>query len=574
MTTYLSSSQVLVGNNPDILPELVEADFESSAPAAIRQTLSSTGNGTDFEYKVISGSFMSNDTRNDPSCLFITGYRSGPSDGAEKERFFNGYGIAIMPLSGQAQADGRHNVFVVDNSIAVNQVVLEEVVHTGWGDLSYLASTSVTIDPDVEYSFELHFGEGGVLDFYIAEKGAALVNEISYGAYQHQATGTYWGVSASYTDGYKWSIDNLALSFKDARHPISYFELDGAMFTDDFSVVVSAFAYGWDDPNPIAYGIKMYAYNYTNDEWDEVDSHSLGVGNNIMLRTSNLSQTDYISSSDDYIRILLVGDYPSSFDNAAEGYLHVDEIYAENWNQEFVNVGGMGDVYLHEAALPNEYQIEMYSVDAFEWLRASNEKIDGDFHLPMAWITKVEQLDGLGNVIGILELAADYTIDIYDEYKRFSADEQNKIIFDTPGINVRITYLTFDNVEAVQDYIDNDYRRNTCDDLLAFVCEPWELYITLEYHGSANRSDLRDALSQWVMNTVRYTFEDYEINVLLQALSNVTDVNVEELRVIKHSRSGDQEEEIADSLTLDEYGYQQFIMFNDIVHIIFTTDSD
>ena len=574
MTTYLSSSQVLTGANPDILPELVEADFESSAPAAIRQTLSSVGDGTDFQNKVISGSFMVNDTRNDPSCLFITGYRNGPNDGGEKERFFNGYGGAIMPLNAQSQVDGRYNVFVVDNSIAVNQVVLEKVVHTGWGDLSYLAATSVTVDPDVEYSFELHFGEGGILDFYMAEKGSALVNVISYGAYQHQSTGTYWGVSASYTDSYKWSIDNLALSFKDERYPISYFKLDGSIFTDEFSVVASAFAYGWDDPNPAAYGIKMHAFNYTTSEWDIVDSHNLGVGNNVMLRTSDLSQADYISPSDNYIRVLLVGDYPSSFDNSVEGYLHVDEIYAENWNEEYVNVGGKGDVYLHESALPSEYQIEMYSVDAFEWLRASNEKIEGDFHLPMPWITTVEQLDGLGNVIAELELAADYTIDIYDEYKRFSADEQNKIIFTTPGINVRITYLTFDNVEAVQAYVDNDYRRNTSDNLLAFVCEPWELFVTLEYHGSAARGDLGDVLSQWVMNTVYDTFEDYEISTLLQALSNVTDVNVEELKVIKHSRNGDQEEEIADSLTLDEYGFQQFVMFNDAAHIIFTTDSD
>lgn len=576
-STYLSSSGIITGLNPDILPELTESDFDSTAPSAIRRSTDHEGDGTDFQHKAISGTLMSDDTRNDPGTLFITAYRKGPKDGADTERFYNGYGVAIMPLNTQSAVDNRYNIYVVDNSLAIPQVVLENVVHTGWGDMPYLATVSVTMDPAMEYSFELRFGAGGTLEFYMAEKGSALgAAVITYGAYQHQAQGTYWGVSASYTDGYTWSIDNIALSYTIDKYATNLFLLDTSIFTDDFNVKAYAYAMGYDVANPLGYGIKMYALNYISKPyvWDKVDEHTDGPGSEILLESGKLALSTYASPFDGYVRILLVADNPSSFDNSVEGYIYIDTIYAENWNTGYVNVGGKGDIYLHESAQPSEYQIDMYSVSDFEWLRSSNTKIVGDFHLPMPWITKVEQIDALGDVITTLVLNIDYTIEIYDEYRRFSADEQNKILFATPGINVRITYLTFDNTELVQDYIDYEYRRNTCDDYLAFVSEPWELFIILDGRGSYNRADIRSALVTYVMGEIEDEIDDHGIETVLQALENVTNMQVDSMRVEKHRKDGDIEHETADTLTLEEYGFQQFVMFNNDAHISFTTDSN
>lgn len=577
-TIYLSSSGIITGLNPDILPELTASDFDSTAPSAIRRSTDHEGDGTDFQHKVMSGTFMSDDTRNDPGTLFITAYRKGPEDGGDTERFYSGYGIAIMPLNAQSAVDNRYNIYVVDNSLAIPQVVLEDVVHTGWGDMPYLATVSVTMNPNAEYSFELRFGAGGTLEFYMAEKGSALgAAVITYGAYQHQSQGTYWGVSASYTDGYTWSIDNIALSYTVDKYAANLFLLDTSIFTDDFTVKTSAYAMGYDVADPLGYGIKMYVYNYSTGVWytnGTTMEHTDGPGSEILLESGELALSTYASPSDGYARVLLVADNPSSFDNSVEGYIYIDTIYAENWNTGYVNVGGKGDIYLHESSQPSEYQIDMYSVSDFEWLRASNTKIVGDFHLPMPWIPKVEQIDALGNVIATLVLNIDYTIDIYDEYRRFSSDEQNKILFATPGINVRITYLTFDNIELVQDYVDDEYRRNTCDDYLTFVSEPWELFITLDGRGSYNRVDIRNALVTYVMGSIEDEIDDHSIETILQALDNVTNMQVDSMTVYKHRKDGNIETETADTLTLEESGFQQFMMFNDATHILFTADSD
>jgi len=113
-TTYLSSSGIITGLNPDILPELTETDFDYTGPSAIRRSTDHEGDGTDFQNKGISGSFMTDDTRNDPGTLFITAYRKGPEDDGDIERFYNGYGVAVMPLNAQSAVDNRYNIYVVD----------------------------------------------------------------------------------------------------------------------------------------------------------------------------------------------------------------------------------------------------------------------------------------------------------------------------------------------------------------------------------------------------------------------------------------------------------------------------
>lgn len=575
--TYLSESSVLQGLNPDILPELTTSDFESTAPCVIKRKINPNEDGADFENMVFSGEFKTNDDRNDPSTFFITVNREGPEDGASKDHFNNGYGVAVMPLSAQSAADNRLNVFVVDNSLAIPTVVLENVVHTGWGDMPYIKAVNTTLDPGTTYSYELRFGQNGTFEFYMAEKGSLLVLIISQGAYQPQADGTYYGVSCGYTEGYVWQVDNLGLSYVTGKYPVHEYLLSADDFSESFALKCYGNASGYDGGPTAEYGIKMYVLDYSTSptSWHLVDSHSQGPGEgNFLLSGADLSVLQYSSPSDGFIRVVVVGDYPSSYLNNIDAFLNVDQIYAENWNDQYAHVGGMGDVYIQETALPNEYVIDLYNVDGEEWLMATNTKILGDFHLPMAWITLVNTIDAAGNVTGTLVLGTDYTIYIDDEYRTFSADERKKIILvGGGGINIRITYLTFDNVEHVDTYIVSELRRMVCADLLAFVKIPMELYVTLDYRGSASRTTLQSALSNWVMGESGSTITTGDIETLLEALDDVTSVEAE-ISVVKHAQNGNPSTVTGTSLTLDDSEYEQWIMFNDSTHIAFTPDSD
>lgn len=574
--TYLSESSVLQGLNPDILPELTSSDFESTAPCVIRRKTNPTGDGTDFENMVISGKFKTNDDRNDPSTFFITAYREGPEDGESIDHFNNGYGIAIMPLSAQSAIDNRLNIFVVDNSLAVPTVVLENVVHTGWGDMPYIKAVNTTLDPGTTYNFELRFGQDGTFEFYMAPDGSLLSLIISQGAYQHQSDGTYYGVSCGYTEGYVWQVDNLGLSYVTGKYPVHEYLLSADDFSESFAIKCYGNASGYNGGPTAEYGVKMYVLDYLTSLWHLVDSHTQAPGDgNFLLSGADLSVSQYSSPEDGFIRVVVIGDFPSSYLNNLDAFLNVDQIYAENWNDQYAHVGGMGDVYIQETALPNEYVIDLYNVDKEEWLMATNTKILGDFHLPMAWITLVNTIDAAGNVTGTLVLGTDYTIYIDDEYRTYSADERKKIILvGGGGINIRITYLTFDNVELVNTYIISELRRMVCADLLAFVKIPMELYVTLDYRGSASRTALQSALSNWAMGESEDTVDYDKIKTLLEALDDVTSVDVELLSVVKHAQNGNPSTVTGTSLTLDDSEYEQWIMFNDNTHIAFSPNSD
>jgi hypothetical protein len=46
------------------------------------------------------------------------------------------------------------------------------------------------------------------------------------------------------------------------------------------------------------------------------------------------------------------------------------------------------------------------------------------------------------------------------------------------------------------------------------------------------------------------------------------------MTVYKHRQDGTIDTETATTLTLDDPGFQQFMLFNDSTHILFTADSD
>ena len=577
-TTYLAESGVLSGLNPDILVSDNIQLFEGSAPCVCRRKLAPIGDGTDFNNMIFKGKFKTNDTRNDPSNIFLTVLRNGPQDpDSDIEHFNNGYGIALMPLNAQSAADGRYNVFVVDNSIAVPRVVLENVVHTGWGDMPYLKTVSTTLDPDTWYNFEIQFGTNGTFEFFLAATGTFFgAATISQGAYQPQSSGTYYGVAISYNQGKVWSIDDLSLFYKTAQHAINEYLLDSAPFSDQFTVKAYGNANG-DDGNPTpAYGITMYGYNYTNSLWMILASHNNGPGDgSFLLDSGAIPKVGYASPSDGFIRIILASAYPSNYGSGIESYLNIDEVFAENWDTASSHVGGMGDIYIKETSVPTEYSFDMYNVGASEWIRESNVKITEDLFLPLLFLVKVESIDAMGIVTALLVEGINYSISVDDPYRTFSSDEQRRIIFiGGGGFNVRVTYKTFDTIKSIQTYVDANARSNYADDLLAFLCSPVEIFMELDYRGSESRGAIRTETVNWIMGEVEDSIDTYAIEAKILAMENVSNLDVTALRFKVYDKEGSFTMVPADSMTLTKPDFQQFFIFNDATHISFTTESD
>jgi hypothetical protein len=583
----LTSSGAVSGADPDdLLPELTDPEFAYTAPGVIRRLPAPQGDGHDFDDVVMTGRFKTTDDRNDPSLLFITAYRRGPNGGEPGEtfRFYDGYGIAVMPLNGQSAIDGRNNIFVVHNSTAVRTVVLDKVIHTGWGDAAYLASVSESLDPDTWYAFRLRYLTNGGLEFYLAEEGSPFPGTptISWGAYQHGMTDeAYYGMASNYSDGEQWSFEDFYISYYTSRYPVAFFELDATEFPEKCYVIARAYATGWDDGTgtPDAPGIKMWGYNYSTETWDLLDSHTNKPGTGeLTLYSDALAMAEYRSPADDYIRIVLIGDYPSSFADENDSYLFIDTVYAENWSTDFAHIGGKADIYLKDSTQMVQHTMDIYNVDSIELLIPDNAHITTGLARPIMWITSMELIDGGGSGTGVfLTEGVDYSFDVtqYPEY-RYSAREMDRLLFEIGivGSNVRVTFWTYDNIEAAQDYIDNPSRRNSTDDVIARTCNPWRISsLVLDYRGSLSDAEIRQLVVDYILGSAGSTLTWNEIEDYINAQDNVLDLNIESWQVDEYANNGDitiHTDE--DDLTLDDPTHQMWAIL--VTDISFTAGSD
>jgi hypothetical protein len=305
MAEYLSKSGPVLNASPEnVIPEPGD-DFAYSAPVVVRRLEF----GDDFINKCISGTFYTTSTGD--SLLFISGYRLGPENGYDYASFYSGYGIAVK-VGGESETD-PHNVFITYNSIGVNHVVVEKVLHTGWGDYAYLASTATPIAPYTTYSYEITFLPGGALECYIWSDTKPLVPTISYGSFAHDSIGSYYGVSASATQGDTWILGEIFLSNITNNYALQLSRLDASSLGSSFYVSANAFGVGYNGGSIENAGIIMYCYNHAFKQWDEVDRHYFSAGGgDIRLNSDELQLATYGSSNlPRTVDVLLVTLYPS-----------------------------------------------------------------------------------------------------------------------------------------------------------------------------------------------------------------------------------------------------------------------
>lgn len=577
MSTVISESGTLEGYEPDdLIPEVVEPEFIYTAPIAMRELPGTAP----FLGTTITGRFKTTDDRTVPSLAFITAYRDIPEVEKPVAHYYDGYGIALRPSTDSDML----NVFVVDNSLTVPTVVLENVVHTGWGEMSYLAAIHADISPNIEYNFRLDINTANALRFWIwpASGSMILAPTLTYGAYDPQSEGRYLGISCSKTESYFWDWDALGVSYHDPRHAAQYFRLVCDDFLDTLTIRAYAYAEGYDDVSVASqYGIKMYVWNYKTAEWELHDEHTNGPGGlveNILLEAENLDVADYlgivtaIAGHTRVAQVLLLATYPSEFDEAVDSTLAVDYIYAETWNTRSAHVGGMGDIYLKTSSNPTAASFDINGVDALERLSANNTHIDGDIEWPILWISSIQLLDGTGQPTGIiLTPITNWAFGVYNPDLRFSTRDSCYLLFaGVVGANVRVNYYTEPAVASAQDILDSDTSRNVTDDYLAKAYTPFELYIEAKYVGSAHPTTVRDALALNINGELLTSVSYDDIEIWMQAVENLSNAQVTSMTALMHDTDGSVVSVSPTDETITLTDRQQFILVPDARHITLT----
>lgn len=573
MADYIFTTSGLIESEEpdDIIPETTEADFEASAPCIMRKL----GSGlTNFDYTTISGTLTTTDSRDAASLMFILGYIDGPDDGAEYAHYYNGYGIAIRPLTDDSP-DGAPNVFIVDNALAVRDVVLENVLHTGWGDYAYLAATNANIESGEDYNFRLDFGPEGQIQFWIwpTDAGSIPLNPtIEYGSYDHQAEGSYWGLSCSNTGGYQWIVRNIDFSSRLDNYAINYSKLSTRyLFGNTGALKALAMGTG-ANVGASTPGVEMWLYNWVTASWDLIDTHTATVGGpSALLSSGAFDLTSYMDSSlpNHYLHVLIVTSYPASFEDSVDSVLNVDYVWLENWDAVAAHVGGRGDVYIRESSQPTYAYIDIYNASQLEYLVPTNTKIQNTFLLPMLWPDSVELLDINGNPTGTyLAYNVDWSMSVESLLYRFSAEEILALILAADGYNLRIHYYTYPNITAAQDYCDEALHKNVTEDYLIRACQPMELFIEMTVVGTATLLEIRAAMASWINGTIPTSLSYSDIAAFVQSLDGVTDATVTSLIVRTHEYDGSYNDEtIASNGTATITDYQQFILLGDVDHI-------
>lgn len=565
MTDYLSQSGPIVNATPEnVIPEPNPDSFAYSAPVLIRKLEYGS-----FINKSITGTFKT-DSEEGESVLFISAYREGPDDNAENASFYNGYGVALK-VGGVAE-DDPHNVFIIYNSLGVRDVVIEKVVHTGWGDYGYLASTAVPILKDTTYNFELLFIAGGALDVYIWEgTSKPLLPTIRYGAFDHNATGQYYGISCSNTQGDTWYIDNFSLSDTAANYAMQLARIDVSALDSSFSVSAQAFAIGYNAGSINNSGIYLYCYDHANGYWVEKDYHDSSVGGgDIRLNSGELLLSQYASSDlPRTVDVLLVSEYPSSYINGVDSYIYIDYIKAESWNSEYSHIGGKGDIYIRDTASFTSAYLDIFNCDVKELLVHSNSKIITDFYSPMLWIDQVELLDFAGNPTGsYLVQNNDWTYECVTPSTRFSPREEILLILASAGWNLRVHFQTFTNISAIQDFCDSIAHRNVTDDLLVKCKRPIELFMDLSIVGTESPFNIRSYLSEWIKVYAEDSITYSDVAIFLQGYTAINDATVNSISYRAHLDDGsyvDTDLGSTETLTISET--EMFVIVPDVTHI-------
>lgn len=570
----LSESGVVEGMEDDAFPEEETTPEEVRSPICVRVLegkLDSSGDLT-FEQTAVSGTFRSSDTRTDPFIIFITAWRQGAEDGSKISHYYDGYGIAIATNTEAAYNDDQLNIFVVDNSLARKDVILENVIHTGWGDYAYLAATTKRIKPATDYHFELQLKSNGAMQFKVWESGISkpASPDITYGAHTVASDGLYWGVSLSKSDEYQAVFTSLNLNNIDD----SYAGMLCKLTTEDFPGNFNAVVRGWGDVlnDPGNYGIKMYVYNFTSEAWDLKDSHTFGPGQieQCLLQADDLSKTTY-TDADGYCYIMVLSEDTCSFEDGEDARLHIDEIKLEAWSNDYVHVGGDGDVHIHDSSDLEKIQVDIYGINDKEWFVSSNTDIIGTLVLPVMIIESIEVLDALGVPTGVfLDSLTDYTFNVGYPSLRFSNRERNYFLFSTTGINVRVTYYTVSNVTSAQTATDELSRENVVYDLLIKAMLPYEVFIEADIDTDGTILDARASLTDWLNETHHTSISSNDIEVALQSFDDVNNASVTSLKAYKHNRDGEVDEITTDPLVLDTEGRDQFLTLNDATHIDLT----
>lgn len=207
------------------------------------------------------------------------------------------------------------------------------------------------------------------------------------------------------------------------------------------------------------------------------------------------------------------------------------------------HVGGRADLYVHTTntfedtlviselfvspAGPTFFDVPIRETPVLNPLSQPYYEDGKVFQLPVVAFVRVEQIDPVDASVVIRELSqgTDYIYVSEDPDTRLSATEVGFIRFigaSLAGARIRVTYQTDSDIQAVQDFVDTDSRRDLTKSVLVKAARPVLVDVRLQWSGSATSADV-DAIVRSYINT-RPQGGEVTVNQIVSIL-NVFEVN-------------------------------------------------
>ena len=246
----------------------------------------------------------------------------------------------------------RPNVYIVDFPNSIGDVSNWDSINSDAGLLSFVSSGVADIRPNNRYVFSLIYGGDGALVARIYESdGITEVVSLNAAAriplfdFVDRDKADSFGISVYGTCGKNWYYDDIRIAGTTEQFPYLYCAFSPENIRDTFYVSATMSGDGSGGS-----GAKLYVAEDSGD-WDMVGYTS--ASSPTLITSQVLSKDDYLY--DGKINVLIVGAAPG--DDAANGYIEIDDVRIINSESIGSHIGGCVDAYIDADTIEEEFTV-------------------------------------------------------------------------------------------------------------------------------------------------------------------------------------------------------------------------
>ena len=442
----------------------------------------------------------------------------------------NGFGFAFGKMDPNGPSSGIYNVYLVDNSHLLNEVMLyNEIILQNNGINNFLAAGRRELVTGTTYQFKLRINEYNAAKLWIVDDDVDLdtglddniyvwrdadgtyVNAptsgyiVSMGArsyeYEPQSQGNAFGLGVLETNEGNWFFDNIRIKSIIDHYPFAYFKMKLPTSLRGSSTNSALFewdGYGtWNDAT--GSGIQLW-FQQNDGDWEKIGEHTWIPGAPIDGRRIR-KEIDDIS---DYNIGNNLNVYVTTLESHTKPILYTDYVHLSTLMPSGVHQGNLLDVYIHDPS-----KISRATIDI-----TTNELWDISAIGPIVGIRSVSEG-------GILLIEGDpdigYIINTLNESLAFSNQDQIRIDTET-SITVTVEYLYYEDGLSAQSYTNSDSFRYPGLDILVKAMPPVIISIdNLEYTGGPDSSVMREKVVEYI-NDLTNEFDVSKLVIYMQSL--------------------------------------------------------